>query len=173
MSLKTAVQPQMNTDLQPIAERPRLTRKVNAFAGGLHQCSSVSICGFSVSTAFFRITIQSGFGRVGRSKVTPRGSYRKELLKEVCQFADNLQRWIRAIAPVASMNRLIWVSSPLGAIARHSKTFKSEVPRTSKDPVQVCPESHGNTRPPSRSGLLLSGNSERTTKLRYRLEGRI
>ena len=127
----------MNTDLQPIAERPRLTRKVNAFAGGLHQCSSVSICGFSVSTAFFRITIQSGFGRVGRSKVTPRGSYRKELLKEVCQFADNLQRWIRAIAPVASMNRLIWVSSPLGAIARHSKTFKSEVPRTSKDPVQV------------------------------------
>jgi len=31
----------MDTDLQPIAEQPRLTRKVNAFAG---VCLSVHLC---------------------------------------------------------------------------------------------------------------------------------
>jgi len=44
----------MDTDLQPIAEQTRLTRKVNAFRG-LHQCLSMSICGFIVSTAVFGV----------------------------------------------------------------------------------------------------------------------
>ena len=38
----------MNTDLQPNAEQPRLTRKVNAFAG---VCISVHLC-LSVVSAF-------------------------------------------------------------------------------------------------------------------------
>ena len=38
----------MDTDLQPIAEQPRLTRKVNAFAG---VCISVHLC-LSVVSAF-------------------------------------------------------------------------------------------------------------------------
>jgi len=69
--LRRAAQPQMNTDLQPIAEQPRLTRKVNAFAGvciGVYLCLSVSICGFIVSTAVFRIMRLAeavGFGGAG------------------------------------------------------------------------------------------------------------
>ena len=38
----------MDTDLQPIVEQPRLTRKVNAFAG---VCLSVHLC-LSVVSAF-------------------------------------------------------------------------------------------------------------------------
>jgi len=38
----------MDTDLQPIAEQPRLTRKVNAFAG---VCISVYLC-LSVASSF-------------------------------------------------------------------------------------------------------------------------
>jgi len=56
-NLKKAVQPQMNPDehrlaaygraIPPHPQGERLRR-------GLHQCLSVSICGFSVSTAEFR-----------------------------------------------------------------------------------------------------------------------
>ena len=45
----------MDTDLQPIAEKPRLTRKVNAFAGVCLSVHLTSICGFIVSTAVFRL----------------------------------------------------------------------------------------------------------------------
>ena len=41
----------MDTDLQPNAEQPRLTRKVNAFAG---VCISVYLCLSVVSIAVFR-----------------------------------------------------------------------------------------------------------------------
>ena len=40
VNLKRAVQPQMDTDLRPVAEQTRLTREVNSFAAS----ASVLIC---------------------------------------------------------------------------------------------------------------------------------
>ena len=62
MNLKRAVQPQMNTDEHRLAAYCRATPphpQGERFRRGLPQCLSVSIGGFSVSTAVFRFKLPS------------------------------------------------------------------------------------------------------------------